>query len=531
MPGMDRLLLAAGILLVYGLFCWLCAWHHRHRHADADKAQLSSATAIALAEPTSVLVAYASQSGTSLELARCVVNSLHTPARLLSLDCLDDQALASASHVLFVVSTYGEGEPPDNGVRFARRYLTASARDLSHLRFAVLALGDRSYQYFCGFGHSLYRSLLDHGAKAHFPVVEIDVHNGAEITTGLSRWHQQLRTAGLANTAEALTEFATHHGQSLATFESWQLSFRKQINPGSPGEPLFHVRLVPNPSTPVPNTAALWQAGDIVEILPRNAYDKCCQVAKHFQLDLHTEITLDGEVATLAEHLAHRQLPAQSTHWSAVASQPIAQFVATLPPLGYREYSIASLPQDGSLDLLVRQQQNDDGSFGIGSGWLTAHAEVGECLQLRIRSNPLFRAPLEDVPLILIGNGSGYAGLRAVLRARESAGLHRNWLFFGERHPVADRIFAEELQHWQQQGHLARLNLTFSRCPENPAYVQDAVLAADDLHHWVEQGAVIMVCGSRVGMAEGVDRALQQLLGTDRLEQLQSKGHYRRDVY
>lgn len=523
MPGIDRLLLAAGVVLVYGLFCWRCVRQHRRRHPNngAEFPQSSAA-----AGDATLLVAYASQSGTALELARCVMNSLQTPALAMSLDRIDDSTLANVTDILFVVSTYGEGEPPDNGARFARRYLTSSARDLSHLKFAVLALGDRHYQYFCGFGHSLYRGLAGHGAKAHFPVVELDVHNGSEISAGLILWHQQLRSVNIQNNAAAFAGFSGHRGQALRSFETWQLASRHQVNPGSPGEPLFLLHL-----TPLQAQVHSWQAGDIVEVLPRNSADRCHQWAEYLGLDLQAPVTLDGEVSTVAEQLAHRQLPAELSCWQEFCSRPAVECLAKLPALHFREYSIASLPEDGGLELLVRQQHNADGSFGIGSGWLTAYAEPGQEMELRIRSNPLFRAPDEDIPLILIGNGSGFAGLRAILRAREEAGLHQNWLFFGERHPVADRIFTDELTRWQREGHLPKLNLTFSRCAEKPAYVQHAVAAAEELRDWVARGAVIMVCGSRVGMAGGVDQALRQLLGDACVDQLQAAGRYRRDVY
>lgn len=523
MPELDRLLIAAGILLVYGLFCWLCVTRHRRHHEDSTDVPASAST-----DQAALLVAYASQSGTALELARCVMSSLQVPARILSLDRVDDKVLAATTDILFIVSTYGEGEPPDNGARFARRYLAACSRDLSHLSFAVLALGDRDYQYFCGFGHSLMRSLVTQGAKLHFPMIEMDVHSDSEITAGLSTWHQQLRRVNIISDANALTRFASHHGEALASFDHWQLTARRQVNPGSPGEPLFLLQLTPSAAA---STLSSWQAGDIVEVLPRNSAARCRQWADYLGLDLTAEVSINGEVSTIAEQLAHRQLPAEPAQWPATCSRPAGECLATLPALHYREYSIASLPEDGALELLIRQQQHEDGSLGIASGWLTAHTNAGQQLELRVRSNPLFRAPTEDVPLILIGNGSGFAGLRAILRARQAAGAHQNWLFFGERHPVADRIFASELDDWQRQGHLPRLNLTFSRCPDTPAYVQDAVLAAHGLSDWVAQGAVIMVCGSRVGMAEGVDRALRQLLGQECVDQLQSEGRYRRDVY
>jgi sulfite reductase (NADPH) flavoprotein alpha-component len=56
-------------------------------------------------------------------------------------------------------------------------------------------------------------------------------------------------------------------------------------------------------------------------------------------------------------------------------------------------------------------------------------------------------------------------------------------------------------------------------------------MEAYDVKEWVEQGAVIYVCGSLVGMAGGVDAALTEILGQDQMDQLSAAGRYRRDVY
>jgi len=219
-----------------------------------------------------------------------------------------------------------------------------------------------------------------------------------------------------------------------------------------------------------------------------------------------------------------------------------------LQPLPHREYSIASVPGEGTLRLLLRRMLRPDGSPGIGSGWLCDHAPQGGMIDLRIRANPGFHGPAADAPLVLVGNGTGIAGLRAHLAERIAAGGHRSWLLFGERHADRDFHFGEDVLAWLADGTLERLDLAFSRDAEGLAlppslaggervalhrgYVQDALLAnADRLRQWVDGGATILVCGSLKGMAPGVDAALRAILGGDRVEGLLVAGRYRRDVY
>lgn len=131
--------------------------------------------------------------------------------------------------------------------------------------------------------------------------------------------------------------------------------------------------------------------------------------------------------------------------------------------------------------------------------------------------------------MLLIGNGTGIAGLRA----RIAAGARRNWLVFVERSSAHDALYADELQQWQQAGWLERLDRVYSRDQDQPArYVQHALAAAAaDVRLWVEQSACLYVCGSLRGMAPEVDHALDNILGASARRQLQHDGRYRRDVY
>ncbi|MNV75292.1 Sulfite reductase [NADPH] flavoprotein alpha-component [compost metagenome] len=173
-----------------------------------------------------------------------------------------------------------------------------------------------------------------------------------------------------------------------------------------------------------------------------------------------------------------------------------------------------------------------DGGLGLGSGWLTHIAHTGDEIDLRVRANRNFHAPADCRPMILVGNGTGLAGLRALIKARRAAGHRRNWLVFGERNAAHDWFCQEEIAAWTSDGTLERVDAVFSRDQPERRYVQHHLREqADAVRAWADAGAAIYVCGSLQGMAGGVDAALQDILGDERLQAMQHAGRYRRDVY
>lgn len=206
-----------------------------------------------------------------------------------------------------------------------------------------------------------------------------------------------------------------------------------------------------------------------------------------------------------------------------------------------RSYSIANLPEDGHLELIVRTVIREDGTLGQTSGWLNQHAYPGDELALKIRHNPGFnlQAGLAK-PLILIGAGAGIAGLRGHLQARAraktlagaAAPAHGAWLLFGERSARHDRPCRAEIEAWQHRHVLMQLDLAFSRDEANPTYVQDRLLShADDVRKWVADGADILICGCARTMAHGVDQALRTILGNEHTDALLASGRIRRDIF
>jgi sulfite reductase (NADPH) flavoprotein alpha-component len=156
---------------------------------------------------------------------------------------------------------------------------------------------------------------------------------------------------------------------------------------------------------------------------------------------------------------------------------------------------------------------------------------VGEAVKLRLRPNPNFQPPA-DGPQLLIGAGTGFAGLRAHLLYREHKKLGNAWLLFGERGQATDHYYRDNLAAWQQDGTLEKADLVFSRDTNPGKYVQHLVAEqGGEIRRWVrERGASILVCGG-LAMAAGVQEALIAILGEEALDQMTQDGLYRRDIY
>ena len=449
-----RFLLAAAIIVAYIVFTLAILRAHRRNNASARVADSSTTSDASTPSGAPLLVAYASQTGYAEQIANQTARSLQAaniPSRVRALADLSVDELSATERALFVVSTYGEGDPPDGGLAFVDSVMSRSP-GLSRLGYGVLALGDRTYRNFCGFGRTLDGWLRHQCAVPMFDLIEVDNADEA----ALLHWQRHLGALTGRNDMPAWTPPRN---------ERWQIASRKLLNPGSAGEPCYHIGL-----TPLDGTKLNWHAGDIAVLTP--------------------------------------------------------------PGTNAREYSIASLPSEGSLNILVRQSRRADGTLGVASGWLTEQAALGSAIPVRIRTNTNFHTPDDNLPIILIGNGTGLAGLRSHLKARESQRGTRNWLIFGERNAAHDTFYAEELERWHSSGVLTRLDLAFSRDGNERVYVQHLIHRRGvEIRDWVAQGATLFVCGSAAGMATAVDDALATVLGRETLTSLLTNRRYRRDVY
>lgn len=460
----DRLSAAMGLLAAYTGMCWGIGAKVRKQRL-ADEAQGSAPQG--KTDAPAVLVVYSSQTGQAEALARATAAMLTEgglQVRLLAAQKLGAELLARYSQSLWLLSTTGEGDAPDQALGFVQG-LMASQLDLQNHQSLVLALGDREYQQFCAFGLQVHEWLQACGARSQVVCVDNMDSQSLQDWQGLvTQMHQSLQgvKAGAPVSAPAQDWLQTPAAVPMV------LSQRKLLNPGSQGGPLYWLEWKPQ-SVALPQ----WQSGDLVSLC----------------------VPADPERA--------------------------------------RDYSIASTPADGSLQLLVRQSTREDGSPGLASDWLCRGMAVGDVLQLTVREHAGFRlGENAGRPLILVGNGSGLAGLLSHIRARVQQGCGDQWLLFGERSPQHDALYGEQLQTWLAQGHLARLDRAWSRHATQSLYVQQLLnREADEVVRWVERGAAIYVCGSLQGMGQGVHLALQAILGEAQVDAMLASGRYRRDVY
>jgi len=508
----GRLIMTAAALMMPLFFItgWLLYLDRRRKKREIKNAR-GGVAANSDSDAPAWLIGFATQSGFAEQLAWQTAGQLQAaglPVKVQRLADVTEQDLRQSQNALFVVSTFGDGEAPDSALGFERKLL-GSPLALENLNYAVLGLGDRQYQHFCGFARRLQGWLAERGGKLLFDGVEVDSAD----PVALQHWQQQLgQVTGTAPTSL----------WQAPAYDNWTLNQREHLNPGSSGSKVFLIGLTPPPSM-------VWEAGDLVEVMPRNSVAAVEQFLNGLGIAASNSVRISGLEEPLNVALASRQLPQHRAHLVGLHAQAV---VDALVPLAMREYSIASITEDGSLQLIVRQELHPDGSLGLGSGWLTEHVALGDTVSLRVRRNSSFHLPNEPRPLILIGNGTGLAGLRSLLKARISRGQSRNWLLFGERNREHDFHCGGELLQWQASGELARLDLAFSRDQAEKIYVQDRLLqAADELRGWLAEGAAIYICGSLEGMAAGVDAALVEILGAQAVGELIEQGRYRRDVY
>lgn len=440
MTEFERLLTGLCMVAAYSLWVGYLFWKHKGKHLLRQHTQESN-----------ILIAWASQTGTAQALAKAYAanHSEFKHGVLMPLSAISPERLKEFERAVFVVSTYGHGEPPDNGRSFfkALNRTRRNETDLSHLEYEVVALGDSKYPHFCAFGEHIDKRLNALGASPVAPLVKLDHSKGEE-------------TAELAQYSSASV--------AVLAYEDFTLIRRRQLNSG-PRHPLFEIDLYAG------HNAQQWQAGDILDVLPLNT------------------------------------------------SEEIA-----------RSYTIASLSSESNIiKLIVRLAIKEDGSQGLASGWLTQQLKINDTVKARLHVNPACHLTLNNKPLLLIAAGSGLAGIRAQwMQAAEQQHTAPVYVIFGERTRELDDILSEVIPAQVLNAANVTAKRVFSRCPDHPMYVQQALQQSEDaLRHVVNNDGQIYVCGSYDGMGEGVHHTLIRMLGEEQVQQLTDSHRYHRDVY
>ena len=560
----------------------------------------SAAPQAAAAAPAPSLkfgVYFATQSGTAERLAKKLAKELkaqgHT-ADIASLDKTTPAQVAGQSNALFIASTYGEGDPPEGSIAFRDALFSEAAPEMKTLRYSVLCLGDRHYEHFCKFGIDLDERLQALGATRFIPRVESDV----EVDEPFEQWKRDLQPHLTHKHAESNVAIQTDRmsapkAELPAEAEHVHTRDNPFLAPLKERKPLtsdVSSKLTMHLSLALEDSAVHYQAGDACGVIAQNDPALVDEIVSLLPFDGGTMLELPklGAVTTREALLHHLQptrlsrkivqhfaakthakeletllVPEQAAHLETFlfdrglidllhaypgAITEAAELAAMLPRLAPRLYSISSSPAAHGREVhctiaVVRYRSHNRERGGIASTMLSDRVEVGAHVPIYIQPNKKFRLPAADVPMIMIGPGTGIAPFRSFLHERRALGHGgRNWLFFGERSAQTDFLYCQELKDMARSGHLHRLDTAFSRDQAHKIYVQDRMKEhGAELWRWLGDGGQIYVCGDASRMAKDVDAALHEVVALhgnmsedaakDYVSQLHDDRRYHRDVY
>ncbi|MEO1594434.1 MAG: flavodoxin domain-containing protein [Pseudomonadota bacterium] len=536
----------------------------------------------AVAGVPELTIVYGSQTGHSESIA----TALHQAAeqagfagKLLNMSGLSARKLAKEQWIALVVSTHGEGDPPDDAVMLLEQLRRPRAPKFDGVKFSVLALGDSSYAQFCQTGKDFEAALQALGAESVAPLVECDV----DYQAAAEQWRERvLRDHGarIGDTAgrpalQVVPPVSTGLRESLATVVANQ-----RITGSRSSKIVHHVELAIN--APLD-----YQPGDSLGLRVANPDVVVNGLINAAGLVATDEVQLDGTSVSVFEALKHSlevtritgpfldayaqldgvadlqtQLDEPSGKQAVMALGHIADvvgrfphaasaqaFIDSLRPLQHRLYSIASAPLEtpDEVHLTVAEVRFEvDGAdrHGAVSHGVIDQFKEGDEIEVFVEPNTRFRLPEDtSTDLIMIGPGTGVAPFRSFVQeraAQEARGRH--WLFFGDRTFSQDFLYQAEWQAHLRHGALTRIDLAFSRDQQTKVYVQDRLRAqASELLEWIDGGAAIYVCGDASAMAPDVHAALIEILasrhdgdldaGAADLETLRRERRYLRDVY
>lgn len=556
--------------------------------AQTAGAQLPG-TVAANAAPAVLSILFASQTGNAKGVAsklKAAAEQLGLNVNLQDIASYKTNALAKEQHLIIVTSTYGEGEPPESAVSFHKFLFGKKASALPQLNFAVLGLGDSSYEFFCQTAVDFDTQLTKLGANRIQAPALLDV----DYDTGAATWQAEVlakfqpllqSTSQAASVVSSVADSA--HGSTFNKQQPFvaELSVNQKITGRTSTKDVRHIEIS------LANSGLTYQPGDALGVYFQNdpAVVQAILTATGIaptsvvSLDATGEVTIEralidsleltqsypsflekyasstgnselqkiaADKTTTREFLATRQtLDVILQYPGSLTAQQLADSLRKQQP---RLYSIASSQAEVGEEVhltvgVVRYDAFGASHLGGASGYLAERLAEGDNVRVFVEHNDNFRLPDHDTPVIMVGPGTGIAPFRAFLQERDNAGATgQNWLFFGNPHFTQDFLYQVELQDYLKRGVLAKLDVAFSRDQAQKVYVQDKLLAKGaEVWNWLQQGAHFYICGDGSKMARDVHEALVQIAvnhgglsaddAAEYFEQLRESKRYQKDVY
>ncbi|CAL8895844.1 assimilatory sulfite reductase (flavoprotein alpha-subunit) [Bacillus pumilus] len=563
--------------------------------AGSETATLApSPSAAAPAQPVSkdVTVIYGSQTGNSEGLAKKTAQHLEEKGFQVTLSSMSDfkpNNLKKIHNLLMIVSTHGEGDPPDNALSFHEYVHGRRAPKLDHLNFSVLSLGDSSYEFFCQTGKEFDERFKELGGTRLTDRVDCDL----DYDEPFSEWLQGVASSLSEGEAAAFPQDSAGESNQTAASEysrtnPFYAEVLENINLNGRGsnKETRHLELS------LEGSGLVYEPGDSLGIYPTNDpalvdelittcgwnADEAVTIHKngdtlplkealtsHFEITVLTKPLLqkladltknealhalfeEGNEEKLKAYLAGRDLVDAARDFGPFEGTA-ADFTAILRKIPARLYSIASSLKANEEEVhltigAVRYDAHGRERQGVCSILCAERLEPGDTLPVYIQHNQNFKLPENpDAPIIMVGPGTGIAPFRSFMQEREEIGASgKSWLFFGDQHFVTDFLYQTEWQKWLKDGVLTKMDVAFSRDSEEKVYVQHQMKKqSKELFEWLEQGAYVYVCGDEKHMAHDVHHTLLSIIQEEGamskekaesyLANLQQQKRYQRDVY
>lgn len=545
------------------------------------------------AASATVTILFASETGNARGVAEQFAARLSAQgftARVVGMDAYPSRQLKEEHCLIVIASTHGEGEPPNNAKDFYEFLHSRKAPKLDKLKYAVLGLGDSSYEFFCQAARDFDNRLAELGAQRLHARVDCDVDYEAESETWLEALSPALKPFLSATTTPAKPAGMDVPGifnaapRSIFTKKNpfpAPLIGNLVLNGRGSGKETRHIEFS------LEDSGMVYEPGDALGVYVRNPADTVVRLCEALGFNGNETVTHQGKEAPVRQCLEEQveittltgKFLSQWAEWNGaeelkdiaadgkrahefcarhhiedlVERYPVRglradAFAQALRPMQPRLYSIASCleacPDEVHLTVsIVRYLLNDRPCLGVASGFL-ANCEIDAKVPVYVQHNPNFKLPADpDTPVIMIGAGTGVAPYRAFLQSLEAGGhRRRSWLFFGDRRFRTDFLYQLEWQRHIKGKRLTRMDVAFSRDQADKVYVQHKMLErAKHLYEWLEDGAVVYVCGDANRLAPDVHNALQTIVARQRgcdaleagqyLKTLRQNKRYLQDVY
>ena len=571
------------------------AWVSGYLAASAQLAGqgLAGAAPAQAAAAASLTILFGSQTGNARHVAEALAKQAQgkgISAKVVDMAEYKTSQLKNEQYLVIVTSTYGEGEPPENAIGLHNFLFSKKAPKLSGLKYAVLGLGDTSYEFFCKTAQDFDSRLAELGATSVQARADLDVDYQAQADSWsnevIAKLEPELKAAA-APSAEVIAWPGSDATAGAASQYSKQNPFAAELYTNQKITGRDSTKDVRHIEISLAGSGLSYQPGDALGVYFTNDEALVRELLLLTAIARDTPVTIGGETLTIEQALTEQLELTQSypafvekyaaatvnTTLSELAAEKAAlrtylserqiidivrehpgllsaqQLADALRKQQPRLYSIASSQAEVEDEVhltvaVVRYDAYGQPHLGGASGFLAERLAEGDKVKVFVEHNNNFRLPQsDDTPVIMIGPGTGIAPFRAFLQERDARGASgKNWLFFGNPHFTQDFLYQLELQNYLKRGVLSKLDVAFSRDQATKVYVQDKLRKhGAEVWQWLNDGAHLYICGDANRMAKDVQLALIEIVqqyggktageAQHYLDELRVAKRYQKDVY